>query len=293
MVRELIDGDTIELRKGVLVVVRKQVLALGTIDDLQLALAASGEAAPGEESFGRLPKGTVFLNVTPTMHTFIIEREPDLYAIKTEFMRRPLRLAMPWQYFLLRVTRKRPNVLGVGWGLDTSYLFWSPKRLTTLRNPPAVLAAMIPNISQENASICFGNTMPDSNLPLYERLDNIVDGFYAPESTFNGDLHWNMPRRYQVAVAQHAAIGVAQPFDHILRGYSTWATESRQDKTVFLKWEDWREPVYPFRNMTAYIMPEEGGGLPQFANQPNAENVQRSQERVVRELRQRKGVTSW
>lgn len=255
-----IGGDHVEMRNGRLLVIREQIMA-----ELPLStgLAALQEnfIISAQPSIGLLPRGTAFLNVMPTRMTYLIVREPDLYSIKTTFMRRPLRIALPWQYFFLDFLRNKPNTHGVPWAFNAGYLFWSRNRISTLHDR-RIIGGLIPNVTPENGSICFGVTMPASDLPIHERADNIVDSFYSPESEFNGDLKWGMPKRYvsfyRKAIEErgHEIRTKEQQNEFIALGFAKWAEESRLDRTVYMQWEDWANPTYGYLALTNYMAPE-------------------------------------
>lgn len=279
------NGDRIEIRNGQVVVVREQLLAELPADEAFKVLAvASGS------TIGLLPRGTAFVNYQPLQAQFLIERSPDILQIKAPFMRRPMRLSMPWQYFLFRFKRNRPNVQGVLWQLEIADLFWSRNRISSLSERGVVIAPL-PNIDQSTGSICFGMTIPPSNLPLHERIDNMVDGFYATESEFNGDLGWNMPWEYSKQIYNtlrdaHGAEEVIQ--SAYQQGYSLWAEDSRTDKTCYMKWSEWSDPPNGFARLDRFMPREE-----QNDNQPSGMSARDANTQAVSLLRQKGGTTEW
>lgn len=122
---------------------------------------------------------------------------------------------LPWTYFRFIASTGRAD--DRGWELGTYQAFWSKTRINNLATA-RLLVAKLPNV-YEDGRICFGSTAADSTLPLGDRLDTIVNGFYV--SDFNRDLTIRRPGGY--------------------RNFAAWVAATNRNPNGWVDWEDWTE----------------------------------------------------
>lgn len=171
----------------------------------------------------RLPHNIAFYYQKGNDVCCVIELPPGLYFLKTNRMRKGVMLSMPWQYFVLTYRKVREDSLGVTlWSPQNNSLLWSNHKITDFYDDRGVIPARLPNV-YGSGNICFGDTAPESDMPLGERIDKLINEFFSPNSVFNSDLGWNVPSKYENEIT---------PF-------RKWATESKQDPLCSLKWSMW------------------------------------------------------
>lgn len=130
-------------------------------------------------------------------------------------------LSMPWTYFLFTLTSPTPDNL-IGWQLINRRVFHAPQRV--MDQNARVWAAFLPNVD-DMANICFGTTGVNTELPLPQRIDKMVDDWYLTE--FNNDMH---------AGRVHPL-----PFNAPLpNGWRLWVEATREHGgSAFLRFPEW------------------------------------------------------
>jgi len=143
------------------------------------------------------------LRTSSNEEVFVVEMKPGIqtlhwndlyfeneYDESREIPAGTAEVAMPWQYFIFRVEDAEPNTLGIEKHINTVQLLWAKERLTSRDAPVSV--AQIPNVD-DSAYICLGDAFPQSDMPIADRIDEIMSTFYSELSTFNHDLGWHTP----------------------------------------------------------------------------------------------------
>lgn len=150
-----------------------------------------------------LPRGTRFFFRHERVSYFVVEMKPGIHEVTydvpednaEEYGIDPdsgtVKVAMPWQYFVLSFHEARANNLGITWSFNGVQLFWARERMESL-SESLIYHAQLPNVD-EYSSICLGSTVPNSGLPIDIRIENLVENFYSPASVFNAELGWRVP----------------------------------------------------------------------------------------------------
>lgn len=207
--RLILEGDSV-------VLIKEDVLSKMTLKAFFEAFVH--ESKPQFD--GLLPSGTRFVQRSGDIVRFLVELEPSIQTVRQVGTKAAHQVALPWQYFYFAFKAQGPNKANVLWTAQDVRVFWMRNRYRTQENTLAIYARL-PNIYQNSGKICFGNTAPDSTLPLHERIEAVINDFFAPESEFNGDLGWNLPYAYT--------------------NFRDWAKASKDDPLCFLHWMDFTE----------------------------------------------------
>lgn len=166
-------------------------------------------------STGILPRNCIAYVEEPGIATYyVVELPPDFHFIKTSNMNVGVKVAMPWQYFIFVVTREADYNRNY---LSATYVYWKKTALTEPLTRD-LLPARVPNIDGD-ALVCFGTTIPESDLPMTERINTIVNEFYSPGSLFNDDIGWNLPSSYVT--------------------FLEWASASQENPMCWQNWPEW------------------------------------------------------
>ncbi len=99
-------------------------------------------------------------------------------------------VAMPWQYFIFTAAKAPPNSYSIDQNLIDVKLLWALERFSSYSDP--LFRAQIPNVD-EYAVVCLGDLFTESNIPVADRIEEIVASFYTGHSRFNHDIGWNLP----------------------------------------------------------------------------------------------------
>lgn len=174
-------------------------------------LPRSTVAVAWDESDSAQKRMEILLEMPPGIRTITYQgREGDVNH----------RLMFPWTYFLFTLSTANSD-RNTEWMIGTHRVYWSQRRITNLQEG-RLMPARMANI-YEDGRICFGGTAPDASLPLADRLDTIVNQFYA--SNFNRDLTLRYPGDY--------------------RNFAAWAAASAATPTAWQNWDNWVNEAQP------------------------------------------------
>lgn len=234
-------GQRIIVRGDKITLVNSDVLA-----EMSFGAFASNFLHSNPPEFDQLlPLGTRLVRTYGDQVRFLIELEPSVQTMKvrlgetTETIK-PFAVAIPWQYFYFVFRRNAVNVANIPFTFLESRLFWAPRRINFLIDGSEEISEMynrgdisgredwvtpakLPNIYRD-AKICFGNTAPDSTMPLAQRIEAVINDFFSPDSVFNNDLGWNLPAHYS--------------------SFLSWQRDSKIDPMCFLKWREFERWEY-------------------------------------------------
>lgn len=171
------------------------------------------------------PRSAIFTARRKVMQTtemsFLCELGPGRRTITK--LDRTYDLSMPWTYFIFSFASNNPEASS--WSLNNRRVFHAPQRVTTTGD--RLWAAFLPNVD-DHANICFGSTGVPTDLPLAQRVDQMVDTWYLTE--FNNDMH---------AGRVHPL-----PFNGSLpNGWRLWVEATREHGgSAFLQFPEWTAP---------------------------------------------------
>jgi len=155
---------------------------------------------------------------------FLCELPPALRSI-TKSGRR-YRLAMPWTYFIFGFRTSEDGSRGEHWAMEEDRVFHTNQKVTSLDS--RLWTAFLPNVYTDGR-ICFGSTGADVAVPLSDRVDTLVNGWYL--SNFNNDVHANRPHPL--------------PFNARLPlGWRAWVdATTRLGASAWTTFPEWSEPL--------------------------------------------------
>lgn len=164
---------------------------------------------------------------------FVVELKPGVFPLAHENFTRVYKVAMPWQYFIIPFVRTEASY----WVIPSIRLGWARRRIDSL-DTISLSPPHLPNISDGSYEPCMGSTMPDSTLPVWKRVNDIVSGYFAPENTMNNDLAFEWPNGYS--------------------GPYAWARASKLNPLCYLQWNyDYQMSVRHLLDQSLYD-PETG-----------------------------------
>lgn len=174
-----------------------------------------------------LPRGCIYEDD----YNYIVELEPKIRLLRTQYQRVSLgyKLAFPWQYFLIKMGGRgfynNPHIQDI-------FLFWAKDKFTSFNT--RLIPAAIPNVY--NGRVCLGSTVPDSMLPVHERINEITSQMFTSNSRFTEDYGWQSPFKYQRGTM--ATI------------YRAWQADSKDNPECYKQWEEF---AYPSVTLYDYV----------------------------------------
>lgn len=151
---------------------------------------------------------------------FLCELAPGTRAIVKN--NRRYRIALPWTYFVFSFSTSRDINQGASWSIIDYFVFHSRDRVTGLDS--RLWSAFLPNVYSDGR-ICFGSTGPDTNQPLADRVDQLVNNWYLTQ--FNNDVH---------GTRQHPL-----PYrGRLPNGWALWVNATNErGASSYLDWPEW------------------------------------------------------
>jgi hypothetical protein len=126
------------------------------------------------------------------------------------------RLSIPFSRWIMLFHNSSGDPTNTAWTFDEYYLFWA-KQPFTAPDTYDMRPAMLPNIYRDSGSICFGSTGGRADQTIADRIDQIVNEFYATE--FNHDLTIRFPNGWS--------------------GFGPWESMTENKPLDWANWSDW------------------------------------------------------
>ena len=208
--------ETIEIHGSLVSYVKKEILYQADIKDVFPLQSIKPITLP------TLPRTVVFAhfdesNPMSKMLLMLAEIPPGIRNIRKR--NRRYRLGMPWTYFWFVATTAR-DINEPRWNLEFWRIFHAKDRYEDEKTK--LIPARCPNVYSDGR-ICWGTAGAPGNIPLCDRIDELVTNWYISE--FNGDLDGSVP------LPNHA------------NNYLEWVTKTREDPTWWKSWSDWTDPT--------------------------------------------------